>query len=85
VKNICELTVNQEKRMEAIKLTEPIKKNFPKSVSQPALRALASAGFTCLDDLTKVSDEYLLKLHGMGPKAIEIIRVDLTKNGKSFS
>jgi hypothetical protein len=39
-------------------------------ISQSALRALHGAGFTRLEQLTKVSELELSKLHGMGPKAL---------------
>ena len=42
---------------------------FPDKLSEPAQRALASAGFTRLEELTTVSEAELGKLHGMGPKA----------------
>jgi hypothetical protein len=55
------------------KTADAIRKNFPAGVAQPALRALAGSGYTSLDQLAKVKKEDLLKLHGMGPKAIELI------------
>lgn len=48
--------------------------NLPAGLSAPARRALAAAGYTRLDQLVGVSEAELLKLHGMGPKAIEQIR-----------
>jgi hypothetical protein len=48
------------------------------------LRALASAGYGCLDRLTRISEEDLLALHGMGPKAVGILRGALAEKGKSF-
>lgn len=55
--------------------------NFPKGVAQPALRALVGAGYKTLDDLTKVKEADLAKLHGMGPKAIGLIKAALKKRG----
>jgi hypothetical protein len=57
---------------------------FPKGVSQPAIRALASAGYTHLDQLAGASEKYLATLHGMGPKALRIIGEALKAQGKSF-
>ena len=54
---------------------------FPKGVGQPALRALSIAGYTRLDQLAGVSEAKLLKLHGVGPKAIRIIRQALIDQG----
>jgi predicted flap endonuclease-1-like 5' DNA nuclease len=47
---------------------------FPKGVSQPAIRALEDAGYSRLDQLAGASESELAKLHGMGPKAIRVIR-----------
>jgi hypothetical protein len=54
---------------------------FPK-ISQPALRALHAAGYTRLSQLADVSDEELLTLHGMGPKALRILREALAQRGE---
>jgi hypothetical protein len=58
---------------------------FPKGVSQPAIRALASAGYAHIDQLAGVSEKHLATLHGMGPKALRIIGETLKEQGKSFS
>jgi hypothetical protein len=42
--------------------------SLPAGLSQPALRALAGAGYATLDQLAKVREADLAKLHGMGPK-----------------
>jgi hypothetical protein len=52
---------------------------------QPALRALRAAGYTHLVQLTKVKEADLLKLHGMGPKAIGLLRSALEADGRSFA
>jgi len=51
----------------------------------PALRELALAGYTRLEHLTKVSEKELLKIHGVGPKAIRILREALQTKGLSFA
>jgi hypothetical protein len=58
--------------------------DFPKT-SAPALRALNGAGYTRLEQLTRVSEAELLKLHGMGPKALNILRAALEARGLSFA
>lgn len=58
--------------------------DFPKT-SQPALRALIEAGYTRLEQLTQVSEANLMKLHGMGPKALGILRLALAEKGLSFA
>lgn len=46
---------------------------LPAGLSQPALRALASAGITNLHDFTKIRETDLIKLHGIGPHAMKKI------------
>jgi hypothetical protein len=58
---------------------------FPKGMGKPALRALASAGLDRLDQMTGVTESELLALHGVGPKAIGIIKVALRAQGKSLA
>jgi hypothetical protein len=61
------------------------KHDFPAGIGQPATRALAAAGYTNLDQLSRVTESELLKLHGMGPKALGIIRSALHAKGLSFA
>lgn len=58
---------------------------LPKELAKPAIRALTQAGYLRLDQLTRVSEAEILKLHGMGPKALEQIRRALAARGKSFA
>ena len=43
--------------------------NLPK-IAAPARRALQGAGYTRLEDLTKVTESDVMRLHGMGPNAM---------------
>jgi len=54
-------------------------------IGNPARRALAAAGIETLEDLTKISEVELLKLHGMGPKAHGVICESMKVNGLQFS
>ena len=58
--------------------------DFPK-IGRPAHQALAAAGYTRLEQLTQVTEADLLKLHGMGPKAIRILGEALEAKGWSFA
>lgn len=58
---------------------------LPKSIGQPATRALSYANITHLEQLTKVSAEELLKLHGVGPKAIRLLKEALEGKGLAFA
>lgn len=57
--------------------------NFPK-IGAPATRALEAAGYTNLKQLTKVTEAEIAQLHGMGPKALGILRDTLKAQGLSF-
>ncbi len=83
-KSSCPLTTSKRKRSAAKKLAATVKESLPPGLSQPTLRALAAAGYSSLDQFTKIKAAELAKLHGMGPKGIEIIRSALKSNGKSF-
>ena len=63
---------------------QPEPTDFPKT-SVPAERALAGAGYTRLDQLSSVTEADLLKLHGMGPKAVRILREALAERGLAFA
>ena len=56
---------------------------FPK-IGAPAARALESAGYSHLEQLTKITEAELGQLHGMGPKALGILRESLEEKGLSF-
>jgi hypothetical protein len=59
--------------------------DFPAGLSLPALRALAVAGYTRLEQLTQVSKADLGKLHGLGPAGIRILDQALAAHGLSFA
>jgi len=56
-----------------------------KGLAQPAIRALALAGYTRLEQLANAKEADLLKLHGMGPKAMALIRGALAARGLAFA
>ncbi len=57
--------------------------DLPK-LAAPAQRALQSASITNLAQLTKVSEEELMQLHGMGKNALNTLQEALKANGLSF-
>jgi hypothetical protein len=75
----CALTTNPRKRQAANRQAALVKDSLPPGLSQPALRALARAGYTSLAQLAKLDDAELLKLHGFGPKGIATIRAALKR------
>ena len=54
---------------------------WPAGVSKPAQRALAGAGYTRLEHLANARESDLLKLHGMGPKAMGALKQALAEKG----
>ncbi len=58
--------------------------DLPK-IGQPATRALAGAGIQRLEQLTRFSEKEIMQLHGMGPKALGILRQALADRGLSFA
>jgi hypothetical protein len=58
--------------------------DLPK-LAAPARRALVGAGHTRLEDLTKVKESEVMRLHGMGPNAMEVLRKALGERGLSFA
>jgi len=59
--------------------------DLPSGLSNPASRALLGSGITRLEQLTRVSEADLLRLHGMGPKGIEQLRQALAGRNLSFA
>ncbi len=55
--------------------------DFPKGLARPAIRTLFGAGYTRLEQLAVIREADLLKLHGMDPKAIGLIRCALATRG----
>lgn len=58
---------------------------FPHAIGRPATGALLHAGYTHLEQLTKLSEKDLLAMHGVGPKAVGILRETLRSMGLSFA
>jgi hypothetical protein len=58
--------------------------DLPPGIGAPATRALTAAGYTSLEQLAGVSERQLGALHGVGPKALRILREALQDRGLSF-
>ncbi len=63
--------------------TKPPVSDLP-NIGAPATRALTHEGYTTLKQLTKVSEAELAQLHGVGPRAIRILKEALKARGWSF-
>jgi len=64
--------------------THPNPAAFPAGVGGPALRALDVAGVRSLADLELRTEAEILALHGMGPRALGILRDSLAASGRRF-
>ncbi|MDT3995150.1 DNA-binding protein, partial [Mammaliicoccus fleurettii] len=58
--------------------------HLPK-IGKPATNALDKINVTTLEQVSKLDDHNLSKLHGVGPKAINILKEALNEQGMSFS
>jgi hypothetical protein len=63
---------------------DPLHHDLPHGIGRPATRALTLAGLTRLDQFTTVREAELLRLHGVGPKAVGVIRRALAERGLTF-
>lgn len=57
---------------------------FPRSIGKVATRELALSGYTRFEHLTQVSRKSLLAIHGVGPKAVNILEEELRERGLEF-
>jgi predicted flap endonuclease-1-like 5' DNA nuclease len=57
---------------------------FPRTMGTVAPRELAAHGITRYEQLAEVTEKELLAIHGVGPKAIRILREELRARGLSF-
>ncbi|WP_240545879.1 hypothetical protein [Paenibacillus artemisiicola] len=58
--------------------------DLPAGLSKPAQRALANAGLTGLAQVAKLSAGEFQALHGIGPKAVGLIREAMAVKGLRF-
>ena len=59
--------------------------DLPTGLAQPALRALHGAGIWRLEQLTALTEAQLKQLHGIGPKAIDLLQQALLAEGLAFA
>ena len=58
--------------------------DLPK-LAKPAQRALAAAGISRLEHLSKFSENEIKRLHGIGPNALNQLRRSLRASGLAFA
>jgi uncharacterized protein YdhG (YjbR/CyaY superfamily) len=64
-------------------INKKIESDFP-NIGAPATRALMAEGYANLKQLTKLSEAELGQLHGVGPKAVRLLREALKAQGLCF-
>lgn len=57
--------------------------DLPDAIGRTAARALSDRGITSLRQVAEHSDRELLALHGVGPKAVAVLRAALAEKGLS--
>ena len=57
---------------------------LPEGLSQPALRALTGNGIHRLEQLAAFRETDIQKMHGVGPRAIQLLNQALAARGLSF-
>lgn len=65
--------------------THPNRAAFPRGLSGPALRALATAGIASLDALSAWTEADVAALHGMGTRGVALLREALDAQGLGFA
>ena len=58
--------------------------NSLSKLAAPAQRALASAGIATLEQLARLTEDEILKLHGVGKNAVAALRKALAAKGLAF-
>lgn len=60
------------------------KDDLPTGLAVPARRALLGAGIQRIEQLAGRSETEIKQLHGIGPRALELLRRTLAEKGQSF-
>lgn len=55
--------------------------DLPRGIGRPATQALTSAGITTLAQVAELTEAELLAMHGVGPKAVRILRETIGGTG----
>jgi hypothetical protein len=64
--------------------TKPADSDLPSAIGRPATHALLGAGLTTLAEVATRTEDELLALHGVGPKAVRILAETLSQKGMSL-
>ena len=58
--------------------------DLPDAIGKTAARALQQAGIDSLAKVSEHTEKELLALHGVGPKAIQVLGAALAAQGRAF-
>lgn len=58
---------------------------WPRSIGRPATGALLHEGYSRLEQLTALTEKELLAIHGVGPKAVRILKEELATRSLGFA
>ncbi len=64
---------------------EPAASDLPRGIGRPATNALAAEGVTRLEQVTRFTEKELRALHGVGPKAVNVLKAELAARGLSLA
>lgn len=70
-------------RVDATRSAQNVDRRPLPMIGTPAIRALRKAGISTLDDLEEVGLDHLATLHGVGPKALQLLKTALRTTPKS--
>lgn len=59
--------------------------DLPRGIGAPATRALQGIGATSLEDVARLPEAQVAALHGVGPKAVRVLREALRERGLAFA
>lgn len=59
--------------------------DLPRAIGRPAISALMGAGLTSLESVAAKTEAELLALHGVGPKAVRLLKETLAGRGMSLA
>ena len=59
--------------------------DLPKAIGRPATQALVAAGITTLAQVAELTEAELRAMHGVGPKAIRVLKQALGETGRALS
>jgi hypothetical protein len=74
-----------DRRVKVAEMTESRATGTPlPKIGRPATAALEQAGHDSLEELTRITEQELLAMHGVGRKAVRLLKEAMAAKGLSF-